>query len=194
MNSHARHLIDEAFAEPANSRLWEFAQEQRLREDYASIPLTAKLWIFPDGHAQPLNGEMHDTWLQSHRPTAQKYGVTDSDLAGDHQAVRLNALRRGLTRVAYELRYGHLVFEGNAKYWRGAVKNTAYMIVADNIDKIDRITVTLFDDHDRVWKSENAELFSYADDREKLDHLPGLFEGLRARSSIRKLIEGWPWE
>lgn len=177
-------LIHEALHSPQSNRLEEFAQVLRKEPEYKQITLTSKMWLLPDGTVQPLDGELHDQWLQNHHLVAQKFGISDEDLFGDtadHQTVRIAALKRGFVRIVYERGTGALTVEALHKYYNSQARSAIFMLVADNAEMIDRMTVNLLDDTaTKLMSTRSENLFNY-DDKEKLNHLPESSESMRFR-------------
>lgn len=165
-----------------SASLFEFAGKTRKKATaYKAQELTAKMWLLPDGVIQPLNGRYHHQFLIENFELAQRFGLTHKDLAQDEQMIRLAALRKGFIRIAYESSTGRLVIEGNAKYWTKTVKDTLFMLCADNAGKIDQMTVNLFDDNNQKVSTGSQQLFTM-DDAEKLEHLPLISKTLRRKA------------
>lgn len=146
--------------------LLEFARQTRHGKSttpYAKHALSAKMWLLPNGILQPLNGRYHHDYLREHPTLAAKLGLSNLDLSGDEQSIRIRALRKGFIRVAYESKFGRLVVEGGAKFWTKQVKDTIFMLVADNAEKIDSMAVNLFDAQGLVIKRADTQLFSMDD-------------------------------
>ena len=185
MTSQFRQLLEGGLRSPP--QLAEWAQVLRAEPEYQLVPLTAKMWVFPDGTVQPLGGQLHDTWLQDHPQVAERLGLTPEELSGSHQEVRIAALKHGLIRVAYERANGRLTIEGLYRHLRGEVKRQVFMLVADNLSSIDSVTVNLMDETaEHLIVTKSADLFAYDDD-EKLDHLPQV---LSETEQFRAVIHG----
>jgi len=177
-------LIHETLNSPRSSQLHVFAEVLREKAEYKRTILTPKMWRLPDGTIQPLGGNLHDEWLKANPQVAARFGLTAKDLAGDHQGVRIAALKKGFIRIAYELRTGHLVVESLYKFYTGQARTDVFMLVADNVEKIDRITISLLDDSaTKLLTSRSENLFNF-DDKEKLNHIPECSETMRFRYTV----------
>ena len=151
--------------------------EAKKLNSYTTDKLTAKMWIFPDGKVQSLN-LWHYRWLQANPKVAAKYGLNVAKLPDEEQPVRLAALKVGFVRVNYELRDGTITIESNVRHWTSKIKDSVFMLVADNVESIYNIRISLLDDKGNVKKQAYAQLFQY-DDKEKLDHIPFITESIK---------------
>jgi hypothetical protein len=158
--------------------LSQWAEHLRQQPGYRWVGLTAKAWLLPDGVTiQPLGGQMHDTWLQSHQDVARRFGLTAADLEGDHQQVRIAALLHGFIRVAWERSNGRLTIEGIDRHYTGTAKSALFMLIADNAEAVDRVTLNVLSgDGCRLVVTTSQDLFTY-DGPKKLDHLPEALAG-----------------
>jgi len=163
-------------------RFWEGRSSQTKKLGTYGGGITSKMWMLPDGQFVALD-RWHWDWLQAHPDVAKKYGV---NLQVDDIDGRLNALRRGFFRVNYERNRGSLTIEGLAKFWTKAVKDSVFMLVVDNVDAIDNMTVTLMNDSGGIVRNGSAQLFRLSAE-EKLDHLPLISESRRGRA-LRALV------
>jgi hypothetical protein len=143
--------------------------------------LTDKMWILPDGSIVPLRGLLHFEWLKANADEVFNRFGFKVDQDKQDTPLRLDALAKGFVRINYEYGSGTLHIEAMQKYWSSKVKDTVFMLVADNASKIDSMIVSLFASNGTVAKQAHAQLFSYRD-REKLDHLPLISESSRGKA------------
>jgi hypothetical protein len=158
-------------------RLWEVrASKAKKLGSYGG--LTSKMWLLPNGQLQSLD-RWHWDWLLANPGVAKKFGVNLQG-NGDEDA-RLGALRRGFFRINYERNRGQLTVEGLAKFWSKTIKDTIFMLVIDNVDAIDHMSVALLNEQGQVVRHGASQLFSYSAE-EKMEHLPLISEGRRGRA------------
>ena len=138
-------------------------------DSYKTDPLTAKMWILPDGKPVALD-QWHYRWILANKDRVAKFGLDTTGLPDDEDTVRKAALQKGFFRVNYERNIGHLVIEGVKMKLTRNVKDAAFMIVMDNLRSIDRVTLNLMNDTitHLVW-NKTATLFSISDEGEKLE-------------------------
>lgn len=149
-----------------------------LRFPKASSSGFKKAWVLPSGEPVQLGGTWHHEWLADNPEVAKQYKLSVPKFEGtDVDAVREDALRAGFTRINYGVNNGQLTVEARAKDWR-RVKNTVEDMISTNLDDIDRVSVTLFDDAVKeVVDSDSSSLFNMDTDQEKLAALPFITKG-----------------
>jgi len=147
--------------------------------------LTSKMWITPDHKVVPLSS-WHYRYILDNPKIQQKWGL--KGLPEDEQKVRLAALRVGFTRVNYEQRQGILTIEACSKFWTGKLKDTIFMLIADNLDSLYKIQINLLNDRGVAIKSGYSELFRY-NDAEKLEHIPMISESIEGLT-LREFLKG----
>lgn len=160
-----------------------------------SVSGIKKSWILPDGTPIQTGGEWHHEWLANNPEIAKRYNLDVPDFEGsDAGTVREDAMKKGFARVNYTTRNGTLTVEARAKDWN-KIKPTIEDMVDANIDQIDNMTVTLFDDSvTKVVDSDSARLFDLTD-REKMQNLPLISKSeARGESFQPKRLSGEPSE
>ena len=134
--------------------------------------LRSKMWILPDGSAVSLDGNWHYRWILANKERVAKFGLDTANLPDDEETVRIAALKKGFFRVNYEVRSGSLIIEGIQHKFNSKIKDAIFMIAMDNLNKLDRVKVTLFnDDVTAINRNRSAELFSIPTDEEKLEKI-----------------------
>lgn len=153
------------------SYIKEAAKKTKIPNVPEAIPLTNKMWILPDATVQPLS-QWHWSWLQTHPLVYKKFKIKGDPQKMDEGMGRKRALQAGFFRVAYELNRGQLTIEGCEKFFTKKIKDAIFMLVLDNVDAVDNMTVNLFDDEVKklVWRGSEP-LFHYSG-QEKLNKLP----------------------
>lgn len=132
-----------------------------------------KAWVLPDNRVVNLKGQWHYEWALSNRKLVEGFGVAPEVL--DTRAdtpIRLACLNCGFVRINYEGRGAHCVIEASYKKFNRKKSDTLFMVVLNNIQWIDRITVSLLDEEGRTVKTGSEDLHRYADEQEKLNKLP----------------------
>ena len=131
--------------------------------------LTSKMWILPDGVPVSLD-QWHYRWILANKSRVAKYGLDTTDLPDDEQTVRIAALKKGFFRVNYEINNGALTVEGLSDRYSKKVKDALFMIVMNNLGRIDRINLVLVNDTvTSVTRKRSVELFMMQDDGEKME-------------------------
>jgi len=151
---------------------------------YKSDGKTSKMWILPDGKTVALKNLWHYNWILDNKTFLKtKYKVDFAKIVPDEQPIRVHAINNGFFRVNYEHNGGTLTVEGNYSHFTKRIKDSIFMIVADNLDYIDNINVTLMNYNGKVVKTGYSQLFSVPDN-EKLDHIPLVTESLKKEYGI----------
>lgn len=153
---------------------------------YNSGGFTSKMWILPNGTLESL-GEQHSEWLKSHPDVMAKFGLDLSAVPNEDTPIRLAALSKGFIRLNFEQRSGLLTVEANVRYWTKGIKDTLFVLVADNSISIGAMSVNLLNTEGKVVRHGYSQLFTYSG-REKLEHLPLISESRRGRA-----LSVWSW-
>ena len=131
--------------------------------------LTSKMWILPDGVPVSLD-QWHYRWILANKTRVAKFGLDTTELPDDEQTVRIAALKKGFFRVNYEINNGALTVEGIDTKYNKKIKDALFMIVMNNLNRIDRINLILVNDTvEAVSKRRSVELFMIHDDGEKME-------------------------
>lgn len=177
-----RKHIDVNYEPPVPGELKIAAQPAKQRNSL-SFPKASsggfkKAWVLPSGEPVQLGGMWHHEWLADNPEVAKRYKLNVPKFKGtDAESIRESALRAGFARINYEVNNGQLTVEARAKDWR-KVKNTIEDMVSENLDDIDRVSVTLFDDAVKeIVDSDSSALFNMDTDQEKLAALPFITKG-----------------
>lgn len=133
-----------------------------------STALTTKAWILPDGKFSPCGGVEHQHALREGDLVERFNLVLDDEVSLDDRLVALNA---GFTRVNYERNNGALHIETSEKFWRKDLKDTLFTLIADNLELVDTVEVTVLTEAGDIALRNYAQLFNY-DGGEKLNYLP----------------------
>lgn len=135
-------------------------------------------WILPDNNFVPLDSELgvHEDYLAGEaKDLNKKFGTNFSEKTNVHG--RQDALNAGFIRMR---KYGGTMHvESGQAGWTKAARDKVFETVADNLDDIDQIQVSLLDKNGIVKRSGHERLMDYDTDAEKLDHLPLISEGGR---------------
>lgn len=150
---------------------------------YNSGGFTSKMWLLPDGTTVSLS-QQHSEWLKANPGVTKKFKLDLSKVPDEDTPIRLAALGRGFIRLNYEQRNGQLTVEAGSRWWSKTVKDTLFVLVADNINRIDAMLVNLLDERGKVVRHGYSQLFTYRG-QEKLEHLPLITESRRGRALLR---------
>jgi len=143
---------------------------------YKSDALTSKMWILPDGKPVSLNG-WHYRWILGNPKRVAKYGLDVSKMKDDEESVRKAALKAGFVRVNYEHRTGDLTIEGIKIKMHKKIKDAIFVIVMDNLSKLDRVNIVKFNDTiTKVVSDKTATLFTLRDEADKLNELEKILD------------------
>jgi len=142
--------------------------------DYKTTPLTAKMWILPDGKTVALNA-WHYQWLLDNPAVAAKYGLDLSGVPKEEAPVRIAAIKKGFFRVNFEYKTGQLTIEGVRRNYTTKIKDAIFVLLMDNVKSIDRFKLTLTDEAvENVVSNKTVDLFTYGSDEEKMDALDNI--------------------
>ena len=142
------------------------------KREQKKLPLPPKAFIEPDGTFTKVNRATHDDYLiENSDALNKKYGTAIPKKQGKGD-VRIGALAKGFVRVTYEPNQGRLTYEANAKTFGKAQRDKIFEHVADNLDDIDNIRISLVDDKGKVVKSADRRFFLMDEDSQKLDSIP----------------------
>jgi hypothetical protein len=131
-------------------------------------------WILPNNKLVPLSTNFHEQYLaENHADLNKKFGTKFSETADVDE--RQQALDQGFIRL--RMQSGTLHVEAGQAGWTKAARDKVFETVADNIDNIDQITVSLLDKNGIVKRQGHERLMDYDTDAEKLDNLPLINEG-----------------
>lgn len=140
--------------------------------------LASKMWILPNGEPVALGAEWHHDWLNKNaKEMSERFGLSEedarkSDLAGAREA----ALKKGFARINYQKGNGTLSVEARSRDWP-KVKKSVGKIVEQNVDNLDRVNVTLFDDlAASIVESDSTAMFDM-EPTEKLANIPFITKG-----------------
>jgi len=145
----------------------------------------SKFWILPDGEIENLRGLWHYEWILQNMKKLKKFRMKQSDL-GEHTnegPVRLYALSKGFSRMNYTINGGQLVIEAPDNNWTGKIKDSIFDFAAENIHRIQNITITIlkvgFPDKVSIKKTASVNLIPYGrDNEEKMRHIPYITESI----------------
>lgn len=141
--------------------------------DYRTDTRTSKMWVTPKGEVINLTGGMwHHNFVQQN---AKKYKIK---LAHKGEDMRLDAINVGWFRVNYETNSGDLTIEGKRKYYTGKIKDALFGVIKRNLNSINDVVLTLFDDKFNIVAHGSANLYTY-DGEEKLEHIPFITESIK---------------
>lgn len=154
------------------------------KADQDNPPLTSKSWILPDGEFVPLKRwPEHEDFLMTETKDLQKLFKTPKNLKGDKAAA---VAKHGFTRMTYERNSGRLNIESSVKAWnKKELRDQIFSYVADHLDSVDNMSVTLFDEKGRIAKQDSSQLFLIDDDAAKLDALPLITQTRSTRGAFK---------
>lgn len=145
--------------------------ETKKLADYKTTPLTAKMWILPDGKTVALNA-WHYQWLLDNPAVVAKYGLDLSNLPKEETPIRIAAIKTGFFRVNFEYKNGQLTIEGVRRNYTRKIKDAIFVLLMDNVKSIDRFKLTLTDENvTSVVSNKSVDLFTYGSEEEKMDAL-----------------------
>lgn len=145
--------------------------------NHATTRLTSKMWITPEGKGINLNG-FHQDWILKNKDNIIKKYPIKLPKTYDETAIRLAAINVGFFRINYEINNGHMIVEGNTKFFNKIIKDEIFMIIAKNRKSIDNISIIIMNDTGKIIKQGSTRLFVF-DDNEKLEHIPFITESIR---------------
>ena len=152
-----------------------------------AVPLVHKMWILPDGTVQPLI-KWHWSWLQANPDVYQKFRIKGDASKMDEGMGRRLALQAGFFRLNYEKGNGHLTIEGCQKFLSRKHKDAITLIVHDNAQKIDHITLNLFDPEvKRLEKTATHSIFRHRNE-DKSGHIPFISDSAQGKA-LRLLLK-----
>jgi hypothetical protein len=158
-----------------------------------SNEIKSKMWLLPDSTLVPLNTSYHEHWLSENRDALnERFGTKIPKDAGTED--RLPALNKGFVRVTYENNSGRLGIEANSKQWSKATRDRLFEFIADNLGKIDNISVSLLDNNGNVQRHDTRQLFTL-DESDKLNNLPFISDNETTQfmpSKMASKVEGAP--
>lgn len=130
-------------------------------------------WITPDNKLVPLSSNYHEQYLAENSASLnKKFGTKFSDVADVEE--RQQALDKGFVRM--RMQGGTLHVEAGQTGWTKAARDKVFETVADNIDNIDQIQVSVLDKNGIVKRQGSERLMDYETDAEKLNNLPLISE------------------
>jgi hypothetical protein len=138
----------------------------QIYEEMAAFPeknygLRSKMWILPNGAVVGLDGEWHYRWILAHKNRVAEFGLDTTTLPDEEGPVRIAALKRGFFRVSYETRSSNLIFEGLENKFEKGITDGIFMIVMENMNALNEIKVTLFnEDVTEIKSNRSAPLFT----------------------------------
>lgn len=145
----------------------------KLRNVEDTTNQASKMWILPNGEAVALGAEWHHDWLNKNAAEmSRRFGLAESDAKkSDLEGAREAALKKGFVRVNYQKGNGTLSVEARSRDWPKA-KKAVERLVEENVDNLDRVHVTLFDEHaSGIVESDSTAMFDMAP-TEKLANIP----------------------
>lgn len=139
-------------------------------------------WVLPDGSYQGQNdrtgvyqntGDWHGNHLGDNMDAyANQFGLK----RGKAEDLRLAALRSGFVRMRYDGANGRMGVEANIKHFKGKQLAKVQDVLEQNLGKIDRLDVNLFDDTGKVVRANGEAIFrldDFAKSQAVLDILKG---------------------
>jgi hypothetical protein len=141
----------------------------------------SKAWILPDGRPVQLGGQWHHDWLNEAADVRKQFKVPETETTENN---RIEALKRGFTRLNYDAKDGRLTVEAREQDWpeaRLAVKK----FIESNLPQIDKVQMYLFNKNvDVINDSGSANLF----DKPKAERMAAVpFIGAPAEDQINEL-------
>lgn len=132
--------------------------------------LKPKIWMLPNEKIEQLSTNVHEDYLADNHEELNKRFGTKFDATPD-QENRLPALNKGFVRIAYEANGGRLNIEANINRFTKGKRDKLFEFIADNLGKIDKISVSLLNDKGQTVKSDTRNLFTLPEE-ERLNNLP----------------------
>lgn len=120
----------------------------------------AKAWVLPDGSLVPVS--RHEIYLFTQAKDVErrfKWNPAKTHKPDDEWGVRMDALKRGFVRLAYELRNGIMTVEAHTARYSGKVRVAVEDAVLSNANEIDTLIFRLLNDRGNVVKSREATVF-----------------------------------
>lgn len=162
----------------------ELASVEKPKKSTAPAPTG---WLLPDGEYAGQNdrtgvyqntGDWHgEHILQNADDYASRFGLK----RGRSEDLRLAALRSGFVRLRYDGTNGRMGVEANAKHFKKQLPKLED-ILEQNLGKIDRLDVNLFDDDGKVVRA-NGEAIFRLDDFAKSQAVMDILRGRPIRSA-----------
>lgn len=147
----------------------------------------SKAWILPNGKPVQLGGQWHHEFINENNALRKLYDLPGNDSTEEN---RVSALQKGFVRVNYDQKTGRLTVEARTADWKKQ-KQSVQDFVEANADKIDHISVTLFDRPvEGIQHSEDVKVFQL-EDNEKAANVPFLdmSEGPKMTAASEKLFQ-----
>jgi hypothetical protein len=139
--------------------------------------LAPKMWIAPDLEIIDTKGRWHVDWMHGNAAAvkAKGFDVSKFDRSEDVSGPRLHALNAGWTRIVYDPNTGRLGVEASQAGWGQKLKDRLFVLAAENIGKIDSMSVSVLNKKGQVVDNGFANLFQYSN-KERLNRLPLISE------------------
>ncbi len=126
-------------------------------------------WVLPSGEYVGQNdrtgvyqntGDWHGTHLGDNMDAyAERFGLK----RGKAEDLRLAALRSGFVRMRYDGASGRMGVEANVNQFKGKTKAKVEEVLEQNLGKIDRLDVNLFDDTGKIVRQSGDAIFRMDD-------------------------------
>lgn len=141
--------------------------------EYSTDVRTSKIWISPKGEVITLpSGTWHHNYIEQN---AKKFRIKIKHKGED---VRLDGLSAGWVRVNYDRISGDMVIEALSKYFSQTIKDAIFGILKKNLNDLNLVSITLFDDSFNVVRQASSNMYMY-DGEEKMEHVPFITESIK---------------